>query len=453
MKFRVLFLLVLILHTISVYSSFLLTGGSFEMSRHNSSVSFLSLYDTTTDQFTPYYAEKPDGPVHVAVYEPKCDFLLIGGEFTSIDGVETGPVAVKFGASKNFKNMTENPWRPLSAFSDDVFTGQWSNGASVRDIKLFYGNVLKRCSPSIVIVGSFTKASGISNVNNIVMLDTVTFKWETFEGSDIPKVKGVKGESINCVLVNNNYFYVGGNFSGYFKRYSNGKWQTLLQGQLDGPVNWMVLQNNKVYDDIFLVGGYFTSPATYFFMYSPSRSIDTVKRFKKTRILLDVDPEDYPLVDATTFGVRDLDVNQDRLYMIGVFSYQKLDGGVYTNFFGLNIVDGFLSRTPNMSLPFTSSIPHAMALCKPPFVSCNRGSMAVAKRDFITKNNMTVYSSNLTISLFDNDLSTTATDIEFTLEDSSESQIISTVMFLPFSASINLCASLTLLLFCFLWTL
>ncbi|KAG2389488.1 hypothetical protein C9374_014048 [Naegleria lovaniensis] len=308
------------------------------------------MYNTETHSLTPFYQIPPDGVIHVIVYEPKCDLLFIGGKFTSIDGVKTGPIAVKMGAAStssssssnsNGKNQTNSLWTSLNVFDRDIYMGEWSENATILDIKVFYNNVFKQCQPSILMAGQFTKAAGIENVNNIVMIDTNSLKWDLFANS--AGVRGVRGTSIHTVLIHDdNYIYVGGNFPDYFKRYQNGKWETLLQGQLNGPVTSIALQNNHIYEDVFVVGGTFTAPKQYLFLYKPSKSIHYIRHFKKRVVLF----TPTQVFDDSLRGIKKMDIYQDQLYMAGQFVYQSDWGEI------------------------------------PPFKFCSKGSYVMAKQDF-----------------------------------------------------------------------
>ncbi|KAF0979881.1 hypothetical protein FDP41_001034 [Naegleria fowleri] len=355
----VLFFLFLFSHVLLVSNGEqILFGGSFTLSASSkqqqeihlfeNTIQNLALYNTETSSVTPFYKTPPDGPIHVVLYESKCDMLFVGGRFTSIDGVKTGPIAVKIAASSG--NSTSNLWTSLNVFDRDIYMGEWSANATVLDIKVFYNNVFKQCQPSILMAGQFTKAAGIDNVNNVVMIDTNSLKWDLFASAG---VRGVRGTCVNTVLIHDdNYIFM-----------------------------WVgIFQNNHVYEDVFVIGGAFTAPKQYLFLYKPSKSIHYIRHFKKRVILLS--PFQVFDDDSTMFGIRKMDIYQDQLYMAGEFVYQS-DWGEIMNFLSPNINGYVSSEQWNTSQRlFTNTTIHTLSLCKPPFKFCSKGSYVIAKRDF-----------------------------------------------------------------------
>jgi len=147
----------------------ILFGGEFSIksqtSPHNT-IDNLALFDLDRNTVEPFYKIPPNGRVHVIRYEPRCDFMVMGGNFTTVDGVKTGPIAFKMDVSKG--DWSNTTWNSLHAFDSDLHYENWSEGATIMSIVIVYREVMKPCRPLIVMAGQFTKAVGIRYVVELV---------------------------------------------------------------------------------------------------------------------------------------------------------------------------------------------------------------------------------------------------------------------------------------------
>ncbi|KAL9656177.1 hypothetical protein ABK040_007794 [Willaertia magna] len=449
----------IIADTISSRHGKVLLGGNFSLlnKEKNQTIYHLGIFDFATNSISPFYFKKrPNGCVNVIIYEPRCDLLFIGGNFTEIDGMKTGPVAVLFSPSKyyNFNrslNVDENSkdqyhWKPITTFHQELYMGEWSPNAAVYDLDITYKNVFTPCNPHVVMVGAFTKAAGIET-NNIITLNTVEMRWNTYEDT-YKKVKGVPGRAIYSVFIDDSsdgIIYAAGDFPGYFVRYRANQWETILSGQLNGPVKYTIYQKNHIYEDVFLLAGSFTAPTPYIAKVKPQKTINNARKIYATSFSApSYNITQFPNVDSSDIGIRFADLIQDRVYVGGLFKYSFNSTFSVDNLFAFNVnsVELYLSNDVIENNEFKNKFVQTLSLCKPPYAICERRSRIVTVRNFTDLgNNKFGLADAMTILLYSKGERKATVDLPITIRKHSppmEQQDIYFSVFLPFSASARL---------------
>jgi len=388
-----------------------LLGGKFSLTEN---IENLALFDMDLNSTYPFYrVSGPNGRVYVIKYEPRCDFMVIGGSFSEVDGVRTGPLAFIPDVSK-----TDNhTWLGISGWDRNLKYGNWSEGAIVMSIVFAYKDVLNRCRPKLVVAGKFTKIAGIDNVNNIAILNTVDMTWDFLPSGG---VNGIVGEYVKSAAYLGDVLYAGGFFKGYLKRYNVNTWQTVLQGQLDGPVSYILSQSSLVHPSNLIIGGHFNNPHKYLLKIS-ANNINLSPQIKKTFNFQEGRNE--------TSGIKKMFLMQDNLHLFGYFTVVlDADNSVHSsNHVVFNMEYGRLLSNNSTLL---ENIPQCGAPCLSPFLTCQKGSSVLVTREIEKMDGQDVTAAKYLTLVVDGG----ATEKSFRMELSDEDgdfDLVNSIMFMP----------------------
>eukprot|EP01080_Neovahlkampfia_damariscottae_P005958 gene5958-9957_t len=212
-----------------------------------------------------------DGRVN-EIYVDTCSNVFIGGEFTSVDDLQTGPIA-------KFEIKTKS-WKTIHTKTMKGPT--YSRGSYVNTIIVdcFNKPTTIECPCDVYFGGKFSATiSPQESVSGKTELATNILKYNYYEGKydnlggheihnlDIPstaEVKKIYKKQIGVFQNTLNYLWVGGSFSSAFTKYHvyNEKWGFTGQKfnfQTDSSVEDMYYSKGQILDpDLIYIGGKFT---------------------------------------------------------------------------------------------------------------------------------------------------------------------------------------------------
>lgn len=162
-----------------------------------------------------------DGPVS-RIFVDWCKTVYIAGSFTSVDGINTGPVAVWKPALRRWEALGQNgtEWD----MNDEIKI----NGMTV-NCRHIPENQLK-CLCDVFVVGKFrmhTQESDNATAVNVARYNSITERWESMGGVaghgleyDGPgEVLGAYCTNIAVAILTMRHLWIGGTFPGGIKKY------------------------------------------------------------------------------------------------------------------------------------------------------------------------------------------------------------------------------------------
>eukprot|EP01027_Heterolobosea_sp_BB2_P022438 GEZU01033034.1.p1 GENE.GEZU01033034.1~~GEZU01033034.1.p1 ORF type:complete len:426 (-),score=134.70 GEZU01033034.1:176-1453(-) len=187
-----------------------------------------------------------DGPVR-SIRMDLCQNLYVGGEFTKINDIPTGPLAVRridFNRT-GYTISNVGTWEP-------VISTSWDEGAYVNAIGYSCLNTevisTGSCKCDVYAGGLFSKV-GDKDVNNIIKVSNGVL--DDLSG-------GLDGE-VRALYKSSKTLYAAGDHPQKFSWYSDGRWDHAEVDYFNGAINAIAVDAGFTYDDVYLAGE-FTSP-------------------------------------------------------------------------------------------------------------------------------------------------------------------------------------------------
>ena len=266
-------------------------------------------------------------------------------------------------------------------------------------------------------------------MNNVAILNTVDMSWNFLPDGG---VNGLVGQYVKAVVYDSEYVYAGGNFKGFLKRYSRSRWETILPGQLDGPVTSIVSQSSHVHKGSLVVGGFFSRPHRYLLKLSP-QIINISPSFKRSLRFKELNDTDFSFLDNDKFGVRRIHITQDNLHLFGYFSVVDDNTNAHSyHYLVFNMENGRLLSNNSLT---ESSIPQCGVPCLAPFNNCRKRSSVLIVREYSSdENGATIPTHYLTIFL-QSENHYDASRLELEERSILSFDLVSSVIFMPVPTS------------------